>query len=108
MTRRPSTSTWRKTEQMPAFCIAFPVKPGKGPAIREFCEEVTGDRRREFEASEARLGIPREAWFLQATPQGDPFDQWFKEEVKAYTGVDLNQPPAGPLPERVLGFGYEG
>ncbi len=32
----------------------------------------------------------------------DPFDVWFKERVKETTGVDLNKPPAGPLPKEVL------
>ncbi len=113
---------------MPAFCIAFPVLPGKRGALKEFGKTVTA-RRREFEASEKRLGIPKEAWFAQSTPQGDlvliyfeakdparalgefarsqdPFDLWFKEQVKAITGVDLNQPPAGPPPEQVITFGY--
>ncbi len=115
---------------MPTLCVAFPVKPGKAPAVKDFLKETTGPRRREFEASERRLGISKEAWFLQGSPQGDlalvyleakdllkawvdfgrsqdPFDLWFKEEVKAYTGVDFSQPPPGPLPEQVLAFGYE-
>ena len=56
---------------MAAFCIALPVLPGKRDAFKEFGKTATGARRREFEASEWRLGIPKEAWFLQSTPQGD-------------------------------------
>jgi len=114
---------------MPAFCIALPVLPGKAEALREFGKTVDNPRRQEFEASERRLGIPKEAWFLQSTPQGDlaliylearepekslgefmasqdRFDRWFKDEVKEITGVDLNQPPAGPLPEQIISYGY--
>lgn len=58
-------------EWMPAFCMVFPVKPGKAPAIKDFARETMGPRRREFEASEKRLGISKEAWFLQSSPQGD-------------------------------------
>ena len=114
---------------MPAFCVALPVLPGKREALKEFGKTATSSRRSEFAASERRLGIPKEAWFLQTTPQGDfalvyleardpakalgefarsqdAFDRWFKDQVKAITGVDLNQPPAGPPPEQVISFGY--
>lgn len=111
----------------PNFCIAFPVRPGKEDELAAFCDTAMRDRKKEFKASEARLGIPKESWFIQETPQGkmvlisfeskdplkslgafgaskDPFDVWFKEKVKETTGVDLNQPPAGPLPKEVLTF----
>ena len=114
---------------MPAFCIALPVLPGKAEALRKFGENVNTTRRREFEASERRLNIPKEAWFLQSTPQGDlvliyfehrepakalgefiasqdRFDRWFKDQVKEITGVDLNQPPGGPPPEQIISYGY--
>ncbi len=114
---------------MQPFCIAFPVLPGKRDAVKQFSDATFHTRRREFEASEKRLGIPKETWFLQPTPQGDlilvyleapdpikalqefgrsqdPFDRWFKEEVKAITGVDLNQPPPGPLPAPLGTYGY--
>lgn len=68
----------------------------------------------------------KERDFLQSTPMGDmvviyleskdmnktfsefaaskdPFDVWFKEELKKITGVDLNQ-PSGPLPGLMLTY----
>jgi hypothetical protein len=39
------------------------------------------------------------AAFGQWAMSQDPFDQWFKREVGALYGIDLNQPPAGPAPE---------
>lgn len=111
------------------FCIALPVLPGKREMAKEFARIATIDRRRELEASERRLGIEKECLFLQQTPQGDlflvyfeaadpmrasqqfgaskdSFDQWFKDQVKAITGVDLSQPPPGPLPEAIGTYGY--
>jgi hypothetical protein len=29
----------------------------------------------------------------------DEFDQWFKRRLADSTGLDLNTPPSGPLPE---------
>ena len=78
--------------------------------------------RSEYEASNKRLGITRVVTSLQQTLQGDmaivyleaqdiprvfegyassqePFDVWFREQVKAIHGVDFSQPLPGPLPE---------
>ena len=78
--------------------------------------------------SEARLGIPREYWFIAENPGGDlligyfdaqdanaalgafiqsqdEFDLWFKAQIKDATGLDLNNPPADmKLPELVSTF----
>ena len=101
---------------MASLSLALPVKPGQSNRLRDFAQEVVGRRRQEFEASEQRIGLTREGWYLQPTPMGelviiwvegsDPaaalssfvqsqesFDVWFKQEVEQITGVDLNQPP---------------
>jgi hypothetical protein len=114
---------------MRPFCVAFPVLPGKGEVLKQFAKAATTDKFRELDASEKRLGIPRESWFLQQTPRGDllliyfeardpmkvlqefgaskdPFDQWFKQMVKESTGVDLGKPPPEPLPEAIGTYGY--
>jgi hypothetical protein len=113
---------------MQAFCGAFPVLPGKTEATKEFAKTVIGPRYKEFDAALKRRRTTKEAWFLQKTPQGDmmmvyfeaadvektfqdfarstePFDRWFKDQVKALTGVDLNQ-PEGSAPEQILAYGY--
>ena|SRR5689334_15896373 len=82
-------------------------------------------RLSEFEASRKRLGIIKETSFLQQTPQGnmallyieaedistaflglatsqDPFDALFRQKTLEFFGLDLAQPPSGPLPETVL------
>lgn len=114
---------------MAAFCGVFPILQGKSQAARDFAKALMGPRAREFDASEKRLGATKETWFLQKVPQGDmwlvyfeaadigkvfedfahsqdPFDRWSKDQVKAITGVDLNQPAPGPTPEQMLTYGY--
>ncbi len=78
-------------------------------------------------ASEERINITKESWHIQQTPQGDlllayiespnfadalskvsqpqdEFDQWFKRRVAEVTGVDLNNPPPGPLSEQLSSY----
>jgi hypothetical protein len=108
---------------MAVFMGAFPVLEGKEDEPRKFAEETLA-RRDEFAASQQRLGITKEMWVLQESPEGsmvilhfesddverafsefaqsdDNFDVWFKGRVKEVTGVDLNEPPPG-LPEMIL------
>ncbi len=109
---------------MAVFMGAFPILAGKEAEPRKFAEETRG-RRDEFEASQKRLGITKEQWVLQESPEGsmvilhfesddverafasfaqsdDSFDVWFNDRVMEICGVDLNQPPPGPLPEMIL------
>jgi hypothetical protein len=109
---------------MDTTCFALPVLPGMTASARTFLQELEGQRRDSYALSERRLGIEKEVWALQQTPQGDlfavyiespdvgrafaqsarsldAFDQWFKRQVAETTGADLNTPPAGP-PSEVL------
>jgi hypothetical protein len=102
--------------------FALPVMPGKTGAARAFLRSLDGERKDEYAASERAIGITKELWFLQQTPNGDlvvaymesadfggalsafarsrePFDVWFKQQLAEATGVDLNDPPPGPLSE---------
>jgi hypothetical protein len=111
-----------KVMTMASLAMALPILPGKTADARQFCKEVVGARLREFEESERKIRITRESWHLQNTPMGDlmiayvegdnpgqslgmfvasaaPFDRWFKEQVRSFCGVDLNQPPSGPPSE---------
>lgn len=44
---------------------------------------------------------PAEA-FASFTASDDEFTTWFKAQVQDVHGVDLSQPPPGPLPELVI------
>jgi hypothetical protein len=109
--------------------FALPIQVGQTDAARAFLGELEGERKSQYAASERRLRITKEVWALQQSPLGDlfvvffqsddiggavgqfvgsqdAFDQWFKGQVKAITGVDLNVPPPGPLSD-ILSV-YEG
>ncbi len=102
--------------------FALPIQPGKSADARAFLTELDGSRKGQYAASERKIGITKEIWFYQQTPQGDliiaymesadfstalgmfsqskdAFDVWFKERLANATGVDLNTPPPGPLSE---------
>ena len=53
------------------LALAIPASPGKRSALVEFAKTVSGPRKKEFEASEKKVKIRKESWFLQSTPQGD-------------------------------------
>lgn len=114
-----------KDSNMGVVAFVAPLLPGKAEDHRQFCEELVGTRREEYEASRQRLGITREAAWHQETPAGtvsvicleaddpgsamqgmgtssDPFDEWFRERVRDIHGVDLASPP--PPPEQVLDY----
>ena len=102
---------------MDHVCLAVPLLPGKTQAAREFMANLDGPRHAEFDASERRIGISKELWYLAQLPAGDhligymestdfnralpmfvastdAFDLWFKEQMRDVTGLDLNNPPA--------------
>jgi hypothetical protein len=102
--------------------FALPIQPGKNAEARAFLTELDGPRKEHYAASERKIGITKELWFFQQTPNGDlvvaymesadfgkalgmfaqsqeEFDVWFKERLANATGVDLNNPPPGPLSE---------
>jgi len=110
---------------MALVALVVPLLPGKAEDHRQFCRELVGARRDEYEASRRRLGITREAAWHQETPDGtvsvicvesddlasaaqgmgtssEPFDEWFRERVRDIHGIDLASP--APLPEQVLDY----
>jgi hypothetical protein len=116
---------------MDIACFALPILPGKENAARAFLVTLEGPRKGQYATSEQRLGITKEVWALQQTPQGslfvvyfegtdigkafqqfarsqDEFDQWFKGQVRETTGADLNTPPPGPLSEVLSRYAAQG
>jgi hypothetical protein len=103
---------------MDQVCLALPVLPGRSDDARGFMHELESTRKAEYAASERRIGIQKEVWYLAHLPSGDhlivymespdfgnalglfsqsqnAFDQWFKQRLADATGVDLNNPPQG-------------
>ena len=102
--------------------FALPILPGKTEAARAFLQEAGGPRLHELTECGRGMGIPKEMWAIQQTPQGDlliayvagenlaqafeqfaasqdEFDRWFKQQVQETTGADMNTPPTGPMSE---------
>lgn len=107
---------------MDQICLALPLLPGKSDDARAFMRELDTTRKADYDHSERRIGIMKEVWYLASLPAGDQligymetadfgralemfaasradFDVWFKRRLQEVTGVDLEAPPAGPLPE---------
>ncbi|MGE5359765.1 MAG: DUF6176 family protein [Bacteroidales bacterium] len=108
-------------------CVAFPVLPGRSEGARAFMRQLDAERRSEYDQSERRIGITKEAWFLAALPSGDhligymespdfqsafgqfstsrhAFDIWFKQEFLQATGFDFEHPPADMAMPELLSF----
>src|SRR5215469_14796582 len=108
----------RRTElAMDQICLVVPILPGRSADARDFMRELENGRNADYQLSEQRIGIVKEAWYLARTPAGDQlvaymespdfptalsmfsqshdeFDAWFKHRLAAATGVDLNAPPS--------------
>jgi len=101
---------------MAAIAFTAPVLPGKTEQATAFFKEV---QRRGQEFAKSRGSLPghmtRESVWVMRTPMGDfgvvllegddpvaantafassqdPFDLWFKQSVKEFTGIDFGQP----------------
>ena len=106
---------------MATLLFALPIKLGQTEAARTFAQECIGPRYADYDASEQRIGIQAENWYLQRNSAGqfftiqvegpdlmaslgtfissrEPFDLWFKEQLRSLTGIDLN---AGPPPSEM-------
>ena len=116
---------------MDQICLVVPVLPGRTADAKDFMRELEGDRNADYQRSERRIGIVKEAWYLARTPAGDQlvaymespdfpralsmfsqsrdqFDRWFKQRLADATGLDLNTPPEGPLPELLSSYSAGG
>ena len=112
---------------MDQICLVVPITPGKTQDARDFMRELEEKRKPDYDRSERRIGITKEAWYLARTPGGDQFvaymetpdfgqalslfsgsqdkfDLWFKRRLADSTGLDLNTPPSGPLPELLSSY----
>jgi Family of unknown function (DUF6176) len=129
----PRESVLAETEHDPRevvmeqICLVLPVRAGSAGDARAFMRELEASRKDEYAASEQRIGITKEVWFLAAVEDGDAlvaymetddfanalrrfsqsedeFDMWFKRRLADATGVDLNDPPEMSLPELLSSY----
>jgi len=112
---------------MPSMLIWLPLKPGQTEAARAISAECMGLRYAEYDASERRIGLQAENWYLQHTPAGDtfviviegadlnasvaafvasqdPFDVWFKRRMLELTGVDFSAVPPEMIGETLAEY----
>jgi hypothetical protein len=110
---------------MDHVCLVMPILPGKTEDAREFMRELDGPRKSEYDASERRVAVGKELWYLATLPGGDQlvgyleaehfgraaaqfsgsqdsFDLWFKKRMADVTGVDLNNLPPDFAPPVLL------
>lgn len=112
---------------MQQLCCAFPIEPGKIDAARAFGAELAGTRKEEHAAFQRRMGIMRESWHLQRTPDallllhleshdlhhtlralgqpGGPYDRWFKARVAEIVGGELRDALSQVGPEHLFSCG---
>jgi hypothetical protein len=115
---------------MSGIVLTFPILAGKVEAWRRFCQELSGSRRKPYEASRQHLGISRERLALVETAFGAtavttleasnvdqalgqiiasdlPFDVWYRERLHELHGINLTgyeqfaQPAPLPLNQEV-------
>jgi hypothetical protein len=110
---------------------AFPVLNGREAEMRQFLNELQGERKPETDAFYKRYGVARETAYLQKTDGGTilivvtdiddadrgfteygastaDFEAWFKGRVQTISGINLNDAPQGPRAERLHDWRREG
>ena len=108
--------------------ILAPILEGKLDVWKRWTEETQGSRSEDFRDLNRRYGLTRHSAWLAETPMGpmvvalhegpgaDDFmqkiaasqnevDVWFKEKVKEIHGLDVTQPPPGPMPQLYIDGG---
>ena len=102
--------------------IVAPIVEGKVEVWKEWCRELMGPRAEEMNDFNRRYGLTRHASWLAETPSGqvvvalhqgpgaddlmpklaasdNEFDRRFASKILEVHGVDISQPPPGPMPE---------
>ena len=116
---------------MPLVVRAFPVLEGKESVVRAFAKSLATDRAAAAARFYTRLGVTHESWHLQETPHGlwviavtdvdapteraeqysasrGEFDEWFKAQVLALSGIDPTTQPLGPPTEQIFAWSTAG
>jgi len=108
--------------------VFAPILEGQVDNWKQWTAEIAGARKDDFTDLNRRHGLTRHAAWLTETPDGQaviayhegpgsddflqkiaasdhPVDLWFRDKIKAIHGLDLTQPPPGPLPELYIDTG---
>jgi len=98
---------------MSGIVLTFPILASKVEAWRRFCQELSGSRRKLYEASRRRLGITYERLALIENAYGAtsvttieapdvdgalgqiiasmiPFDVWYRDKLQKLHGINLD------------------
>jgi hypothetical protein len=104
---------------MPIINFALPVIPGREDRVRQFAGQVNGPKNEDFKRFLTDSTTARESWTLQSTPGGSfllvwfeaadiakgfellahddsEFVCWFRDEIRAITGIDLTDDAGSP------------
>ena len=57
---------------MDQICLVVPVLPGRTADARDFMRELEAGRKADYQRSEQRIGIVKEAWYLARAGVGRP------------------------------------
>jgi hypothetical protein len=110
---------------MTSVSLAFPIRLDKVEQARRWGEDKRGPRRADGIESNRRIGMTRESWYLQQTPDGalliftgespnlpaafasyaasdGGFERWEKQALEELTGVDLDRLLDMPMPETLV------
>jgi hypothetical protein len=102
----------KRKRSMAGLVLTLPIAAGKVEAWRRFCQELSGSRRQQYEASRRRLAITAERLSLIETPMGSasvttleasdvglalarmigsnlPFETWYRERLQDLHGINL-------------------
>lgn len=105
--------------------VLAPILKGQLDAWKAWIGELEGSKKEALADLNRRYGLTRHASWLTETPGGpavialhegpgsddfmpklgasqNEFDIWFKERLQDVHGLDVNQPPPGPMPELYL------
>jgi hypothetical protein len=52
---------------MDQICLVVPITPGKTQDARDFMRELEEKRKPDYDRSERRIGVTKEAWYLART-----------------------------------------
>jgi len=105
--------------------VLAPIVPDLFEAWKVWNKEIQTEKKEEFKEFNSRMNLTGHKVWLAQTPNGPmaivmhegpgeadfmkniatsehPFDQWFKNKVSEFHGIDFSQPPPGPMPELLL------